>query len=511
MADCGLARGELAMSTWLSKGERANTAAAHEVPFESPIPTQIVSNGEYNPPPQTEKQRQVEAVLAERVNVNAGKLGMDRRSFLRSSAGMAAAFLAMNQVYGPMFGVGEAEAADLDVCLARSNGLKHQFIFDVQTHFLHDDYQFPVMKITRRAAHSWCSNVPVSDDFSLYQFENYLQEVFLDSDTDIALLSGAPSETPGREALSNAAMAQARALINRHAGSKRLFSHAMVVPKPDDPRWLDDIDEAIEVHKPDSWKGYTIGDPLTYKPSVPWRLDDEALVYPFYEKAQKAGIKTICIHKGLVPHEVAFRQPEAWEAASVVDVGKAAQDWPDLNFVIYHAGLHAGVMETAAAAAKFETTKYLPWVTDLSEIPRKFGVSNVYAEIGTSFGSTVIAYPKLAAAMLGILIKGMGADHVLWGTDSVFYGSPQWQIEALRRLEIPEGLQKSHGFAPLGAAPDSPVKNAIFGLNAARLYGLEDVAKQRPFDTDTAAAIRAEYHAGGGMRSNLRYGFVHRA
>ena len=46
----------------------------------------------------------------------------------------------------------------------------------------------------------------------------------------------------------------------------------------------------------------------------------------------------------------------------------------------------------------------------------------------------------------------MGADHVCWGTDAIWTGSPQWQIEALRRLEIPEDLQKKYGLAPLGPA-----------------------------------------------------------
>ena len=58
---------------------------------------------------------------------------------------------------------------------------------------------------------------------------------------------------------------------------------------------------------------------------------------------------------------------------------------------------------------------------------------------------------------------------MIWGTDSVWYGSPQWQIEAMRRLEIPEDMQKKYGFAPLGGA-NSAVKQMIFGSNAARLY-----------------------------------------
>ena len=53
---------------------------------------------------------------------------------------------------------------------------------------------------------------------------------------------------------------------------------------------------------------------------------------------------------------------------------------------------------------------------------------------------------------MGILIKGLGADRVVWGTDALWTGSPQWQIEGLRRLEIPEDMQKKYGFGPLGAA-----------------------------------------------------------
>ena len=83
--------------------------------------------------------------------------------------------------------------------------------------------------------------------------------------------------------------------------------------------------------------------------------------------------------------------------------------------------------------------------------PRKFGVKNVYGEVGTAFATCAVANPRFAAAFIGTLIKGLGADHVIWGTDSLWYGSPQWQIEAMRRLEIPEDMQKKHGFKPLGA------------------------------------------------------------
>jgi hypothetical protein len=107
-------------------------------------------------------------------------------------------------------------------------------------------------------------------------------------------------------------------------------------------------------------------------------------------------------------------------------------------------------------------------------------------------------------------VRGLGVDHVIWGTDSLWYGSPQWQIEAMRRLEIPEDMRRKHNFAPLGAA-DGPVKSAIFGGNSARMYGLHVKAALGDVSRDKIAAIRAESVAAGGMRSNLRYGYVDRA
>ncbi len=101
----------------------------------------------------------------------------------------------------------------------------------------------------------------------------------------------------------------------------------------------------------------------------------------------------------------------------------------------------------------------------------------------------------------------MGADHVEWGSDSVFYGSPQRQIEAFRRLEIPEDMQKKHGFAPLGAA-DGMVKNAIFGYNSARLYKLNLRADYAPMEQDKFAAIKRRYELAGGFRDNATYGYV---
>ncbi|MFZ9633935.1 MAG: hypothetical protein ACO3EK_08815, partial [Alphaproteobacteria bacterium] len=116
-----------------------------------------------------------------------------------------------------------------------------------------------------------------------------------------------------------------------------------------------------------------------------------------------------------------------------------------------------------------------------------------------------VATQRLCAALMGMLVKGLGADHVVWGTDAVWTGSPQWQIEALRRLEIPEDMQRRHGFAPLGPA-DGPVKRAIFGENSASMYRYD--VRKAAWRNDAFAALKERYLRDGAEPSNLRYGYV---
>ena len=157
--------------------------------------------------------------------------------------------------------------------------------------------------------------------------------------------------------------------------------------------------------------------------------------------------------------------------------------------------------------AEFDRTGRSSWTSDLAEIPEKYGVTNVYGDLGQLFAWTAVAEPRLAAALMGMLVKGLGVDRMLWGTDALWTGAPQWQIEGLRRLEIPEDMQKKYGFAPLGPA-DGPVKTAIFSGNSARLYGLQKQAEL--IRHDRFAALKADYVANGPGRSNLRYGYVSR-
>ena len=133
------------MGTFLSERELSQLTAPDNTAFPSPIPMQMVSNGEFNPLPQTAQQRKVEGRLKELADLNGSRLGLDRRRFLRSTCGMAAAFVAMNDVFGRVFDVDLAEAKEPEMGAARAASLSKQFIFDDQLHFVRDDYGFEGM------------------------------------------------------------------------------------------------------------------------------------------------------------------------------------------------------------------------------------------------------------------------------------------------------------------------------------------------------------------------------
>lgn len=481
---------------------RKYRSGAEELGSELPIPTQIVASDEFMPMPQTARQRSVERRLRDLTDALAPRHGCDRRGFLRASGGMAAAFMAINGVFGPLFAVDPAEAAEPGAAAARSARLRGQNIVDVHTHFLRDDTRLVRFVDMRKDAATKGWNPALEgkpQTIEELKFDNWFKEMFLDSDTKVALISGAPSEIERDWFLTNPMAIEARDRVNREAGSRRAMAHAII--QPGAPGWFDVIERDIAL-KPDAFKGYTIGDNTHKDLAKPWRLDDETLVYPFYEKVAKAGLRNICIHKGLFSTALEKRYPHLRRYADVSDVAKAAKDWPQLNFLIYHAGYRHVGGRPGEAWDEFSRTGRLSWVSDLAEIPQAHSVSNVYADIGQSFANTIVDDPRVAAAMLGILIKGLGPERVIWGTDAVWTGSPQWQIEGLRRLEIPEEMQRAHGFSPLGG-PESSTKTAIFGGNASRLFGVEPRRSADRFDE-----YRERYLAAGPAPSNRRYGYI---
>ncbi len=494
----------------LTPEEIAQLAPALSRSLRTPIPTRPVSSDEFMPGPQSAAQRELEARMLAYADELGARQGLSRRRFFQTSAGMAAAFLAMNDTFGPVFGVSRAEAATPELANERARQLAGQFVMDMHTHFLHDRTQLSGFVRAREAVGRAGWNPALAgkpQTLEDLKFANYYKEVFLDSDTKVALISGSASHEPIDWFLSNEEKRDARARINEMAGgTRRALSHLIFTPGV--PGALERFERELTELKPDSIKGYTIGD-NTNKPMAkwPWRMDDEKLTYPYYERALKAGVRNICVHKGLFPPSTEARFPQLLPYCRVDDVGQAARDWPQLNFIIYHSAYrYAAGGSVEEAWAQIEASGRVDWVSDLADIPSRYGVSNVYGDLGQIFAQSTMVNPALAAFMLGTLIKGLGSDRVVWGTDAIWTGSPQWQIEALRRIEIPEGIQRRYGFAPLGDA-EGPVKSAILGENNARLYNYS-MAQRAALAGDQISLGRERYHADRPSRSNVAYGWV---
>jgi predicted TIM-barrel fold metal-dependent hydrolase len=249
--------------------------------------------------------------------------------------------------------------------------------------------------------------------------------------------------------------------------------------------------------KIDAWKGYN--GVARAKGKQGWRLDDEKLAYPALEYSRKKGIENICVHKGLpFPGDLKWWSP--------MDVTNAAKDFPDLNFLVYHSGFKGLQDALPAAESEFKKTSYIPWVSDICSWKKKNPkVNNIYMEMGSTFAMMVSSSPLLAAYVVGMIIDAFGPDHVLWGTDSIWWGSPQWQIEAFRRLEMPDQLMKRFGWKPL----TDDVKRRIFGLNAAHVYRVDPEAKRNPMPSDYIEKLRRMYKQSGALTpSNTQYGWV---
>jgi hypothetical protein len=94
--------------------------------------------------------------------------------------------------------------------------------------------------------------------------------------------------------------------------------------------------------------------------------------------------------------------------------------------------------------------------------------------------------PTQAAHVLGKLLRYVGEDNVLWGTDCIFYGSPQDQIQAFRAFRISPELQERYGYPAL-----TPLRKAkILGLNGARVYGVEPKKRRYRFTRRELEDIR---------------------
>ena len=584
--------------------ELARCRPASEVdPLGLPIPTHLVSNDEYFPPfLQTSKQKQVEVRVLDALESVPKRLNISRRQFLATSAGLAVSFGALNEVFKEyahgetLFRVAEDSGFDHHAFLADSPP-SDLFVFDDQCHLVRgspggggyapdallvlaqgDSARFPNSPFLSNPwnpenhpdehGQPWGNWDPkligkTHMDDTLFWLPNFIESCYLQSQTTVALISNVPGQIPfwvtraygvkgpntarnvyearPQEILTAEQNFASREFINAVAGSTRALSQGMMYMGPGNLWYLQ---EQIDQFGVDSWKGYQ--NPNAKRDDDPdstfeyWTFDDEELAFPTfafirdaYRKygSTKPGLNCVNVHKGL------------GDSAFPTDIPAAAAAFPELNFVIFHSCFRPLLFDYDAweDVESGRSRDGVPDIKDTTEFAQLAApYPNVYAEIGNIFASSVVTFPTVCAHLMGILFKYFGADRILWGTDSTFYGCPQWQIEAFWRLQIPESFRERFGYPEI--TPE--MKRKVFGLNAARLYGItpdvtsytrvpddyqrrlvgdthlmktmeydDRLPNESPMKTDRLEQIRAEYRDAaetsfGIPRSNKRDGWI---
>jgi predicted TIM-barrel fold metal-dependent hydrolase len=416
-------------------------------------------NDEYTPPADRPSDREARADTVERAEVTAHKRAEPLQRFLANRTGTAATLRAIDAAAGGGFYDVPAEAATSAEAAAETFDAAGPVI-DVQTHFVasaraQGSGADGVLEFIRSIAPDRYRQLDRDRDLS---FSEYLRCIFLESETALAVLTAAPGDDT-RNILSNDEIAGTRELLDRLAGTGRLLHHAIV--HPDDPAELDALPALLERWRPAGLKVYTLyGSPGSARPRRGWLLDDPEVGLPFLERASALGARIICAHKGL-SGLAATGSPD--------DIGPAAAAHPELDFLVYHSGYEVprGDAEEGAysdAVADVGTNRLVRSLRESDVGPGR----NVYAELGSTW-YLLLRRPREAAHVLGKLLQAVGEDHVLWGTDSVWYGPAQPLIDAFRAFRIPDELCERHGYPPLTDA----VKAKILGRNAARVYGID--------------------------------------
>jgi predicted TIM-barrel fold metal-dependent hydrolase len=614
----------------------------------------MVSNGEYMPYPQTDDQKHVEHRVKELAGEAAKKLGQSRRQFLMGTGGLAAAFIAMNEVHGKTFDVDRVEMYE-PAAYAERGVPRDLFVFDDQTHIIRTSMSSPnALRALAQGPGPASSaagfkynpfngtggNAKGPDEFGnpwpdwdptqlfaafppnpgpattaagQFALGEYILRMYLQSQVSASIISnanfalivppGGGTPRPAKnikedlqaEILTGWQTSQCRDFINHLAGSRRAFSHGQLYPgvgNLEDKNFGNYTQWQIDFCQPDSWKGYNIAFAASRFPGsefMQWALDDEVLAYPMYavidvngsrQLPKHPGFFNLCVHKGL---QSDMSQPggpnNTPQNGNPDDIVKAATDWPQFKFIIYHSCIRPAFWDLQAlldilnepGSMKPTTLRdsdghrvpNIRWSTQFAQIcggkyvrgaePTSRSPSshhrlpNVYAELGTTMASMITIFPTVFAHLIGQMLYYMGSENIVFGSDSMWYGGPQWQIDALWRFQIPERIRERWHYPPLTHRD----KRNILGLNSARLYRLPTVPvgthgspyrrgrlpeykeHMRPgshidkvlhgpgyptpihrvdavpqLPNDNITRVKKEYAASGGMRSNTRLGWI---
>lgn len=427
-----------------------------------PLVLQQRATDEYLPPPLTPAAATARNRVASEGEDRAHHVGADLGTYWASRLGTAAGLQALNDASGwPYFDIPDEASDDLAAAGEAFGGTGP--VIDVQTHFIADQRHMDaaaaaLIRSYKNRAPDWWTGL---DNIVGYSLAEFLRCVYVESEVVAAVLTAPPADERGDRFLDNLELAGTRELLDRLAGTGRLFNHAVV--QPNLAGELDRMSDWHEKLHPVGWKVYTAGVILGERAgrSVPdndrWMLDDEEVGMPFLERARDLGSKVICSHKGL-SRDVDNGSPR--------DIGPCAKAFPELQFIVYHSGFEPELAEGpyTEGTTGVGVNRLIKALYD-NGIPRG---GNVCAELGTTW-FCLIKRPEEAAHLLGKLLVHVGADNIIWGTDSIWYGPSQPVIDAFRSFQIPEWMQEEFGYPAL----TPQIKDKVLCRNAARIYGFD--------------------------------------
>ena len=455
--------------------------------IQLPLELGPVSNGEFLPASAGAGDRQLAEEVLARAAAAADRLGIDRRRFLQTTGGMAALLTAVNvaactgpgrRLAGPHPG-GSYRVPSPENLGACQHALesRNEFILDVHTH--HVMPRLPWRTMAPDTLRLVLDMVPpdctASDPLTCVDRSAYLHDVFLASDTTVALLSDLPSTGDSNDPIPFTDAEGTRQLVAglTRGGASRLLLQNVLAPNfgPLQAR-LDEMTQTVETGQVDTFKVYTAWGPG----GRGFDLDDPAIGLPVVQHAHDLGVRILCGHKGLplLNFESTWNQPR--------DMVAVSRQFPDMQFVVYHAAWTPNHIEGLYNRADPVGIDSLLKALDDYHVPPN---SNVWADVATTW-RVLLTDPTQAAHAVGKLLKRLGTNRVLWGTDSVWYGPPQTQIMAFRAFEISAEFQDRYGYPALTDA----VKARVLGLNAADLFGLDPDATRCALATDILQGSR---------------------
>ncbi|MET0343096.1 MAG: amidohydrolase family protein [Polyangiales bacterium] len=362
-------------------------------------------------------------------------------------------------------------AVDQEICLNEQMADRlfksDYFILDFQTHHTRDGMRG--LCLTQQPVTPECTSP-----------DTYIRQIFEESETTVAVLSGLPASIDevtndlSPFSFTNEDMRNSRDRVNKASklnptAGERMLAHCQISPKnkPDaNARMMETNKRTYDTR---GWKCY----PPT---EGGWFLHENDA---FIQTAIDLGEPLVCAHKGFP-----FQGWSRKHADPGPDVAEVAKRYPGVTFVIYHSAFDSAHIEGPYDP---NPNPENGGTDRLAKVVSENGLSNknVYAEMGSAW-AIAMRDPVQAQHYVGKMLKYVGVDRLVWGSECVWYGCPQNQIEAFKAFRISEEFQEKYGYPEF----TDQLKRKVFGLTGAQLYRVDPAACRYAVSRSTLATRR---------------------